>query len=93
MITSVGNPVGLFYGYKTAGVFSTDAEAKAAGNGDYLYMENAAGNRQNFVAGDVHFVDMTGEGKIDENDRVVIAAGSDGETDVLKVQTVKGDRM
>lgn len=72
MITSVGNPVGLFYGYKTAGVFSTDAEAKAAGNGDYLYMENAAGNRQNFVAGDVHFVDMTGEGKIDENDRVVI---------------------
>ncbi len=72
MITSVGNPVGLFYGYKTDGVFSTDAEAKAAGNGDYLYMEDAAGNKQNFVAGDVHFVDMTGEGRIDENDRVVI---------------------
>lgn len=73
LITSVGNPVGLFYGYKTAGVFSTDAEAKAAGkNGEYLYMEDAAGNNQNFVAGDVHFLDLNGDGKIAEDDRTVI---------------------
>jgi len=32
-------------------------------------------------------------GLVHETDRVVIAAGSEGFTDVLKVQTVKGDRM
>lgn len=32
-------------------------------------------------------------GLISENDRVVIAAGAQGVTDVLKVQTVKSDRM
>ncbi|MBQ9766966.1 MAG: pyruvate kinase [Lachnospiraceae bacterium] len=32
-------------------------------------------------------------GLVHESDRVVIAAGSEGFTDVLKVQTVKGDRM
>jgi len=32
-------------------------------------------------------------GLIHENDRVVIAAGAEGVTDVLKVQMVKGDRM
>lgn len=32
-------------------------------------------------------------GLINENDRVVIAAGAQGVTDVLKVQTVKSDRM
>lgn len=72
MLTSVGNPVGLFYGYKTDGVFSTDAEAKAAGNNDYLYMEDASGNKLNFVAGDVHFLDMNQDGKIAEDDRTVI---------------------
>lgn len=72
MITSVGNPVGLFYGYKTAGVFSTDAEAKAAGNNGYLFMEDEAGNVHNFVAGDVHFLDMNGDGEISEADRTVI---------------------
>ena len=72
LLTSVGNPVGLFYGYKTSGVFATDAEAKAAGNNDYLYMEDAAGNKHNFVAGDVHFADITGDGKIDVDDRTII---------------------
>lgn len=32
-------------------------------------------------------------GLLSENDRVVIAAGAEGVTDVLKVQTVKSDRM
>ena len=34
--TIVGQPVGMFYGYKTEGVFATDAEAAAAGKGGYL---------------------------------------------------------
>lgn len=72
ILTSVGNPVGLFYGYKTAGVFATDAEAKAAGKDGYLYMEDNAGIRNDFKAGDVHFIDQNNDGKISELDKVVI---------------------
>ena len=72
ILTSVGNPVGLFYGYKTAGVFATDAEAKAAGKDGYLYMEDNAGLRNDFKAGDVHFIDQKNDGKISELDKVVI---------------------
>lgn len=72
IFTSVGNPVGLFYGYKTAGVFATDAEAKAAGKDGYLYMEDNAGIRNDFKAGDVHFIDQNNDGKISELDKVVI---------------------
>ena len=72
ILTSEGNPVALFYGYKTAGVFSDDAAAKAAGNGTYLYMEDNAGNVHNFVAGDVHFLDLNGDGKISNEDKTVI---------------------
>ena len=49
-----------------------DAAAKAAGNGTYLYMEDNAGNAHNFVAGDIHFVDLNNDGKIDEQDKTVI---------------------
>ncbi|MBP3788996.1 MAG: SusC/RagA family TonB-linked outer membrane protein [Prevotella sp.] len=72
ILTSVGNPVALFYGYKTDGVFADDAAAKAAGKGTYLYMEDDAKVAHNFVAGDVHFVDLNGDGKIDEKDKTVI---------------------
>lgn len=74
LLVSVGNPIGLFYGYQTAGIFATDAEASVAGkdNSDYLYMVDAAGQRQNFAAGDVHFVDRTGDGIINEDDKTVI---------------------
>jgi hypothetical protein len=75
VLTSVGNPVGLFYGYKTDGVFSTDAEAKSAGkNGDYLkYPTGIKSNPyKNFRAGDVHFVDVDDNGVIDAKDKTVI---------------------
>ena len=77
ILTAVGSPVGLFYGYKTDGVFADDAAAKAVGNGTYLYMENSAGNKSNFLAGDVHFVDISGpngtpDGVINDYDKTVI---------------------
>ena len=72
ILTSEGNPVALFYGYQTAGVFATDAEAKAAGQNGYLYMEDNAGIHHDFVAGDMHFVDLNGDGKITEADKTVI---------------------
>ena len=72
LLTAVGNPVALFYGYETKGVFSDDAEALAAGRGGYLYMLDNAENRHDFMAGDVHFVDKNNDGVIDAADKVVI---------------------
>jgi len=72
ILTSVGNPVAMFYGYKTAGVFATDAEAAAAGVNGYLYMVDHANNVYTFAAGDVHFVDLNGDGRIDDADKTII---------------------
>ena len=72
ILTSVGNPVAMFYGYRTAGVFSDDAEAKAAGKNGYLYMQDNAGNYNAFKAGDMHFVDQNGDDIINEADKVII---------------------
>ena len=73
ILTSVGNPVAMFYGYQTAGIFASDAEAKAAGkDGNYLYMEDNAGNVNHFLSGDVHFIDQNGDGKINEDDKTII---------------------
>ena len=66
--TKVDQPVGMFYGYKTNGVYSTSAEAAA--NGKYLVKEN--GDKLFFKAGDMNFIDQDGNGVIDEKDRTVI---------------------
>ena len=68
--TEVGQPVGVFYGYKTAGVFSTDTEAKNSG----LHMVSDTGQDTPFVAGDVRFVNVDGDAAniIDENDMTII---------------------
>lgn len=68
VLTAVGGPVAQFYGYRTAGVFSTQAEADAAG----LYLIDDNGNRQYFKAGDMRFVDQNGDHLIDARDKVVI---------------------
>jgi TonB-linked SusC/RagA family outer membrane protein len=70
--TIVGQPAGVFYGYKTSGVFATDAEAAAAGKGTYLYMTDATGARQDYRAGDMHFVDLNGDGEISAADKTII---------------------
>ncbi|MGI6224265.1 MAG: SusC/RagA family TonB-linked outer membrane protein [Prevotella sp.] len=68
ILTAVGHPVGVFYGYSTQGVFSTQAEAEAAN------LSIVAENGQNvaFGAGDVHFVDLNNDNIIDENDKQII---------------------
>lgn len=68
ILTSVGNPAGVFYGYKTLGVF-TGEEAVASAN---LRLIDENGVSHNFVAGDIHFDDFTKDGIIDEKDRQVI---------------------
>lgn len=65
--TKAGQPLGMFYGYKTEGVYATTAEAEAAGlnirEGLVLIP---------FGAGDMRFVNQNSDNVIDEKDRVVI---------------------
>ncbi len=68
ILTSVGNPVGVFYGYKTNGVFATTADAQAAA----LYIVDETGAKQYFQAGDMRFVDLNGDNQIDERDKTII---------------------
>jgi hypothetical protein len=56
-ITGTGYPINAFWGYKTAGLYQTDAAAAA----DPQFMRPAK-------AGDVKMVDLNGDGKIDPND-------------------------
>ncbi len=73
ILTAVGNPVGVFYGYKTAGVFSSDEEASKAYNGNaYMTMVDNTGTPHNFMAGDVRFVDINGDGVINDADKAII---------------------
>lgn len=79
--TAVGSPVAQFWGYETNGVFANAEEAAKYGKSHEnankqtttnLYMVNAAGQKIDFQAGDVHFVDQNGDGIINESDKVVI---------------------
>lgn len=69
VVTRVGSAAGVFYGYQTNGVYSTNAEAEAAG----LYTMVGA-SKEAFKAGDVRFVNQNSgvDDVIDEKDRVVI---------------------
>ena len=78
VVTMVGQPVGVFWGYKTDGVIASAAEADGyccecgTVSGTRLYQTDATGAKQYFKAGDMKFVDLTGEGCIDENDKTII---------------------
>ena len=65
--TQVGNSLGVFYGYKTDGVYSTNKEAADAGLYKMIGTQKVA-----YTAGDVRFVEKTIDGIIDENDMQVI---------------------
>lgn len=68
--TMVGQPVGVFWGYKTAGVICSSAEADALNQ----YQMNGK-EREYFKAGDMRFLDLnpgSNPGCIDENDKTVI---------------------
>ncbi len=68
ILTTVGEPLGVFYGYRTEGVFSTAADAREAN----LAIRNANGSLSPFQAGDMHFADVKKDGVIDLSDRTII---------------------
>ena len=65
--TQVGDALGVFYGYKTDGIFKTTQEAQSAS----LYSMIGT-NKVQFKAGDVRFQEILVDGIIDENDMQVI---------------------
>ena len=82
--TAVGSPAGLFYGYKTKGVYKNAADVEKYGN---LYITDQAGNHTPFQAGDMIFEDLNGDGMIGEAD-----ANDDGIIDASETdRTVIGD--
>ncbi|MDR2119234.1 MAG: TonB-dependent receptor [Tannerellaceae bacterium] len=64
-MTEVGEPIGYFYGFKTDGVFQTPQE-----------VENYAVDGKKIMpaaqAGDLRFVDLNNDGRLDEQDRTKI---------------------
>lgn len=67
--SQVGGSANAFYGYRTNGVFATSEAAQASG----LYIEDEETGQQTFFgAGDVQFVDVKNDGKINKDDRTII---------------------
>jgi len=62
--TIVGESLGHFYGFKTDGLYQTDAEAAAA-------LPDANGTPS---AGDIRFVDVNGDGQVNAQDRTIIGS-------------------
>ena len=64
-MTEVGKPIGYYYGYKTDGVFQTQEEIDNYKNNDQVVMPNAK-------PGDLKFMDLNKDGKLDDEDRTMI---------------------
>lgn len=62
----IGYPMQMFYGYKTDGVFLTDDEV-----GQWADQSTIA---KGSVAGDIRYVDVTGDGKVTEDDKVYLGS-------------------
>lgn len=68
ILTAEGNPAGVFYGYKTKGVFSTSEEAAAAG----MNIRSQSGALIPFRAGDMYFEEVVEDHIVNEKDLQVI---------------------
>lgn len=67
--TVVGGPIGEFYGYEEKGIFKTDAQLQGA---PIQFGRPVANNSGGTWLGDVQYVDVNHDGKIDANDQVPI---------------------
>ncbi|RMD73121.1 MAG: SusC/RagA family TonB-linked outer membrane protein, partial [Bacteroidetes bacterium] len=64
--TTVGYPIGHFFGYKTNGIFQTEEDVLAYTNADGDPLQPDA------APGDFRWVDVNGDGQINEDDRTFI---------------------
>ncbi len=68
ILTMVGQPAGVFYGYKTDGVLSTEAAAKQHN----LALIDERGKYTYFKAGDMKFIDVDKDGVLNDADKQII---------------------
>lgn len=74
----VGQQLGEIWGYKIDGLFQSDEEAAAwKVNQDYVDQQRtkAPGNWSKLQAGDIRFVDVNGDGKVDAGDNTLSNPG------------------
>ena len=72
VISQLGMPVGMFYGYKTNGIYTRAIDANPTGDhsqSKYVVMKN--GDKNYFGAGDVNYV-TTDNLEVNEDDRMII---------------------
>lgn len=67
--TTVGKPIGTFMLYKTDGLFQSNEEARNYVNSDGERLQPLA------EAGDIKFIDVNGDGVIDDGDKVDCGSG------------------
>jgi len=73
-LTRIGGPVGEFYGYKSAGIFQTQAEIDALNaQAEVLYGAGAT-YQSGAVPGDRKFIDINGDGQVTADDRVSLGS-------------------
>lgn len=65
----VGQPIGFFYGYETAGVFQNGAQIEEFSK---HCQDKVHGGNDKLRPGDLIYVDVNGDGAIDDNDRTYI---------------------
>ena len=70
---SVGRPIGYFYGFRTNGIFQNQAEVDAWVTADGRPIV-ISGDSPVTRPGDVRFVDMNGDGIIDDSDKVMLGS-------------------
>jgi TonB-linked SusC/RagA family outer membrane protein len=68
ILTAINLPANSFYGFKTNGVFTSDAEATASG----LTRMQSDGVYASFKGGDMRFADVNGDKIINDGDKQVI---------------------
>lgn len=67
--TVVGGPIGQYFGYKTKGIFKTDAQLRAA---PIQFGQAVTSNPGGTWLGDIQYVDVNHDGKIDAADQVAL---------------------
>ena len=70
-ITTIGQPISMFYGYELDGLYKSEAEVQSYGVVPYGETSLATTDNAKWV-GHYKFKDINGDGKIDANDRTII---------------------